>query len=62
MSLDGERVRRLVEAGVNRLSVGVQSFSDRTLKTLGRLHEAAQAERVLREARQAGVSESLSGP
>lgn len=54
-SLDGERIRRFVEAGVNRLSVGVQSFSDRTLKTLGRLHEAAQAERVLREARQAGV-------
>jgi oxygen-independent coproporphyrinogen-3 oxidase len=30
-------------AGINRLSVGVQSFDDRTLKSLGRLHDAQSA-------------------
>jgi len=58
-SLDGERIRSFVQAGISRLSVGVQSFSNRALKMLGRLHDAAQAERVLREARKAGI-QSLS--
>ena len=40
--------------GVNRLSIGVQSFSDRVLKTLGRAHTAAQAEEAFRTARNAG--------
>jgi putative oxygen-independent coproporphyrinogen III oxidase len=30
-------------AGVNRLSIGVQSFDDRLLKAVGRVHDAAQA-------------------
>jgi oxygen-independent coproporphyrinogen-3 oxidase len=40
--------------GVNRLSIGVQSFSDRVLKTLGRVHTAAQAEEAFKTARNAG--------
>lgn len=40
--------------GVNRLSIGVQSFSDRVLKTLGRAHTAAQAEEAFKTARNAG--------
>lgn len=46
-------------AGVNRLSVGVQSASDACLAQLGRAHSAAQAERLVREARAAGF-ENLS--
>jgi oxygen-independent coproporphyrinogen-3 oxidase len=42
------------EAGVNRLSVGVQSFSDAQLKTLGRAHRAEEAHLTLEAARQAG--------
>lgn len=39
------------EAGVNRLSIGVQSFSDERLKRLGRIHTADEARRAVGEAR-----------
>ena len=42
------------EAGVNRLSVGVQSFDDRVLRILGRGYTARQAEEFLELARKAG--------
>ena len=42
------------EAGVNRLSFGVQSFDDPTLKRLGRIHGAAEVHRAWRLARDAG--------
>jgi len=42
------------EAGVNRLSVGVQSFDDAELHRLGRDHSAAQALTFLHAARAAG--------
>lgn len=38
-----ERMRRFLDAGVNRLSIGVQSFDDALLPRLGRQHDAAQA-------------------
>jgi oxygen-independent coproporphyrinogen-3 oxidase len=41
-------------AGVNRLSIGIQSFSDPQLQVLGRVHSAAQALRAARAAREAG--------
>jgi putative oxygen-independent coproporphyrinogen III oxidase len=41
-------------AGVNRLSLGVQSFDDTMLRTLGRIHGAAEAERAMAFAREAG--------
>jgi len=41
-------------AGVNRLSIGVQSFDDRQLKRLGRVHHAEQAQQALVSARAAG--------
>ncbi len=44
------------EAGVNRLSFGVQSFQADLLKTLGRLHSAEDGPRVLAWARDAGFS------
>ena len=34
-------------AGVNRLSLGIQSFSDAHLKALGRIHDAGEAHRAL---------------
>lgn len=46
-------------AGVNRLSIGVQSFDDTSLRALGRLHDAARAVQALEEARAAGI-ENLS--
>ena len=41
--LDTERLDVLQENGVNRLSLGVQSFDDAVLKTLERTHTGAQA-------------------
>ncbi len=49
-SLDGERARALADAGVNRLSIGVQSLRDDELKFLGRLHDAAGALAAVRAA------------
>ncbi|HEY5001148.1 MAG TPA: radical SAM family heme chaperone HemW [Candidatus Cryosericum sp.] len=54
-SLDAARIRVYADAGINRLSVGVQSFSDCSLERLGRLHDSAGAERALRQAREAGI-------
>ena len=54
-SLDATRIRAYAGAGINRLSVGVQSFSDCSLERLGRLHDSAGAERALRQAREAGI-------
>lgn len=41
-------------AGVNRLSFGVQSFDDGCLQRLGRIHDSAQAERAVRMAQDDG--------
>ncbi|HEX7607951.1 MAG TPA: radical SAM family heme chaperone HemW [Candidatus Cryosericum sp.] len=54
-SLDAARIRVYADAGINRLSVGVQSFSDCSLERLGRLHDSAGAERALRQAREVGI-------
>ena len=42
-SLDGRMVRDIWALGVNRLSLGVQSFDDEVLHTLGRAHDAQAA-------------------
>jgi putative oxygen-independent coproporphyrinogen III oxidase len=42
-SLDEDKARALVDVGVNRLSIGVQSLSDERLRFLGRLHDARGA-------------------
>ncbi len=42
------------EAGINRLSLGVQSFQDDQLAALGRIHGGADAEAAIEEARDAG--------
>lgn len=48
------RLRGWREAGVNRISVGVQSFDDEVLRTLGRRHSGGEALRFCRSAREAG--------
>ncbi|MBF0458494.1 MAG: radical SAM family heme chaperone HemW [Nitrospirae bacterium] len=46
-SVDGEKLRVLRDSGVNRISVGVQSFDDAELQSLGRLHNSATAVKAL---------------
>ncbi len=50
-----EKASALLAHGVNRVSMGVQSWDDGLLKTLGRVHNAAQAERSFQILREAGV-------
>ena len=49
-SLTKEKIARLREAGVDRLSIGVQSLRDTHLRFLGRLHDSERAVRALQEA------------
>ncbi|WP_150139426.1 radical SAM family heme chaperone HemW [Candidatus Enterovibrio escicola] len=42
--------------GVNRISIGVQSFNDQQLKRLGRLHDSTEAKRAAILAHQAGLN------
>jgi oxygen-independent coproporphyrinogen-3 oxidase len=53
-TVDPARLAGFRQAGVNRLSFGVQSFLDEELRRLGRLHGAARARVALTEARAAG--------
>src|SRR4051812_22856650 len=51
---DEGRFTAFRKLGVNRLSIGVQSFADSQLLVLGRKHSASEAERAFRTARAAG--------
>ena len=52
-TFEKDRFRAFRAAGVTRLSVGVQSFNDRHLRALGRVHDRAQALAAVEEAAQA---------
>jgi len=49
-TFERDRFRAYRSAGVTRLSVGVQSFDDKKLQALGRVHDAAQAAAAVEEA------------
>jgi oxygen-independent coproporphyrinogen-3 oxidase len=53
-TVTSEKLSLLLAQGVNRLSLGVQSFSDEILQTLGRIHSGEQAADAFRLARIAG--------
>jgi len=57
--LDPRRIDTLARLGVNRLSLGGQSFHDEKLKRLERDHRAAQIGQAIRWAQQAGMQVSL---
>lgn len=54
-SIDEDRARALVDVGVNRLSIGVQSLDDDRLRFLGRLHDAQGGLSAVRGAMRAGA-------
>lgn len=51
---DCEYFEKLYEYGINRLSLGVQAFTDRALKALGRFHKASDAIVAFQAARDVG--------
>jgi len=53
-TIDYNYLADLKAAGINRLSLGVQSFNDNELKMLGRIHTAKEAANALNDARRAG--------
>ena len=55
-TMDAARLKTLRRLGVNRLSIGVQSFSDSELRFLERIHSAKQARRAVAFARSAGFN------
>lgn len=52
-TFEKDRFRAYRDAGVTRLSIGVQSFNDEHLKALGRMHDRAQALAAVEEAAKA---------
>lgn len=55
-TLNGEQLKGLRAAGVNRLSMGAQSLDAELLKTLGRIHSPEEIVQAVQFARQAGFS------
>lgn len=55
-SLDEEKLKLFLGAGVNRVSIGAQSFNDDKLKRLGRIHSAQEAEDAVDISRKAGFN------
>lgn len=55
-SIDQQRAARLLDAGVNRVSIGVQALHDDELRYLGRLHDARGAIEAVRGAMRAGIA------
>jgi oxygen-independent coproporphyrinogen-3 oxidase len=55
-SVTAAMLDRLRQAGVNRLSIGVQSFSDALLQNIGRAHSGAEAAAAVKLARTAGFA------
>lgn len=53
-TVDAERFAGFRDAGINRLSLGVQSFDDEKLQVLGRIHGALDAKNAFLHARSAG--------
>ena len=59
-TVNEEILTGFLQAGVNRLSLGVQTAFDESLARLGRPHTAAQSREAFRAARQAGFA-NISG-
>jgi oxygen-independent coproporphyrinogen-3 oxidase len=53
-SLDAEKARRLIDLGVDRLSIGFQSLRQEVLELFGRAHSVGDSFRAFEAARQAG--------
>ena len=55
-TVDLNKLKAIKAAGVNRLSIGVQSFNSASLKRLGRIHDAESAKNAVESAVKAGFT------
>lgn len=53
-SVEQEKFKDFRQLGINRLSLGIQSFNDYSLKRLGRIHNSSEARHAFATARHAG--------
>ncbi|HXX56862.1 MAG TPA: radical SAM family heme chaperone HemW [Thermodesulfovibrionales bacterium] len=54
-TIDGEKAQMLSGSGINRCSIGVQSFDDGELKLLGRIHNVADIVNAVEAVRNSGI-------
>jgi len=54
-TIDESKINTLLSLGVSRLSIGVQSFNDNELKTLGRIHTSDEAMRAIEAVKKSGI-------
>ncbi|GAE26946.1 coproporphyrinogen III oxidase [Halalkalibacter wakoensis JCM 9140] len=55
-SIEEDKLEVLKENGINRLSIGVQTFNESLLKEIGRTHNKSSVEDAIKRSRQAGFS------
>ena len=55
-TVDFEKFSGFYQAGINRLSMGIQSFDDEKLQALGRIHSGEEAQRAIEAAQGAGFT------
>ena len=55
-TVDNERFQGFYQAGINRLSIGIQSFDDDSLKKIGRIHDSLAAKKAIEAAQKAGFN------
>ena len=55
-SLTREKAETYFSSGINRISIGAQSFNDRILKKIGRIHKSEDIFRAVENARSAGFT------
>lgn len=56
-TFETDKFRGFYQAGINRLSIGVQSFNSEHLRQLGRIHNGEQAVAAIEGAHQAGFTQ-----
>lgn len=55
-TVDYKKFAGFYSAGINRLSMGIQSFDDEKLKALGRIHSSSEASKAIEAAKSAGFT------
>lgn len=53
-SLTSEKTKIYFESGINRISIGAQSFNDKILKEIGRIHKSSDIYNAVENAKSAG--------
>ena len=57
--LDSTRIQDLARAGVNRISIGCQTFDQQVLKSCRRFHRESQIEKLIQDAQTLGLSTNI---